>query len=128
MRKLSDHFSLKELTVTSTGLDNTPGYAVQCNLIDLCFEVLEPVRKLLGCPIVVSSGYRSYEVNQAVGGKETSQHLDGNAADIIPKSGDLMTNYQRIKDSAIQYDQLILEPGWIHISTAHKPRRQAFIK
>ena len=52
------------------------------NLKALCMEVLQPLRDYLGKPVVISSGYRSEEVNRAVGGVKGSQHLKGEAADI----------------------------------------------
>lgn len=135
---MTPHFALAELTHSQTadrlGLDNTPPAWVLTNLKRLA-DGLEQVRKLTGKPISVSSGYRSPSVNQAVGGAAKSQHVDGNAADIIcPAFGSVNTLVSAIAKSDIQYDQCISEfvradgtGGWCHISFSDKPRKQALV-
>jgi uncharacterized protein YcbK (DUF882 family) len=125
--QLTKNFSLAELTKSQSairlGLDNTPGEAETENLKRLCEEVLQPVRDHFGKPVVVNSGYRSPQVNAAIGGSRTSEHCKGMAADIeIPgvPNIDLAT---WIKDN-LRYRQLILEfytpgvpdSGWVHVS------------
>jgi zinc D-Ala-D-Ala carboxypeptidase len=82
---LTKHFNLAEMcnsqTAARLGLDNTPSDDVVDKLRYTCAG-LELIRLITGCPIVVTSGYRSPAVNHAVGGKETSQHCRGEAADI----------------------------------------------
>ncbi len=131
--KITEHFTTKEMTKTSTNYDNQPNPAEFSNLYDLCFEILEPIRKLL-CDYAkvivkldITSGYRSEEVNEAVNGAKNSQHMTGNAADFIPKGIYLTEAYHLIQKSNIPYDQMILENGWIHISHSKKPRRQSFV-
>lgn len=124
----SDNFTKKEMTVTNTDLYNEPCQAEFMNLLDLCQEILEPIRLLLASKLKILSGYRSFEVNKEVGGVKTSQHLNGHAADFIPIGMNLSRAYELIKSSNIKYDQLILEPGWIHVSYSTKPRLQAFVK
>ena len=77
----SPHFSWKELTTTNTGLENEPNEAQKAWLQALASEVLEPIRRQFG-PIVITSGYRSSAVNLRVNGSPTSQHMDGQAADL----------------------------------------------
>lgn len=115
---ISPHFSLEELTATQQrGLDNTPAGDVVDNLCRLAL-LLEDVRTLLG-PIHINSGYRSVEVNAAVGGQPTSQHCQGLAADFIVPRFTLPESARRILASRIIFDQLIFEFGaWLHISTA----------
>ena len=116
---LSPHFTLEEMTYTSTGFPNVPSATEIANLSVLAMT-LESVRSLLGKPISISSGYRSTRVNSAVRGAGNSYHLYGLAADIKVKG---MTPYEvcmAIKNSDISYDQLILEElggngGWTHI-------------
>jgi uncharacterized protein YcbK (DUF882 family) len=102
------HFTIKELTKTNTGLDNTPSKEITDNLTYLVDNLLDKVREEYGNPITVNSGYRSPEVNKAVGGAKTSQHLTGCAADITTgsKSGN-----ERLFNIIKQYefDQLINE-------------------
>jgi hypothetical protein len=79
---------------------------------------MEDVRKLLGNnPVIVTSWYRCWTLNDFVGGSETSQHPEGKAVDFVcPKFGSIKEIYDAIRHSDIMYDQLILEPSWIHIS------------
>ena len=123
---LSPHFSISELTRTDTGLPNTPEVEQGEDLVRLCDLVLEPMRALVG-PLRINSGYRSPAVNSAIGGAATSQHMRGQAADTVPLQLALEDAFQAVKASDIPYDQLIIEPTWIHISVAplgKKPRRQ----
>lgn len=134
--KLSEHFNLQELTHSDYGvrkkLDNTPSEIALGNLKRLC-ELLEKVRTLLGDkPMTVKSGYRSYSINLGVGGEATSQHRKGCAADWVHSEFTIQESMKRIVESDIQYDQLILEPNWIHISVPNEasqpPRVQALVK
>lgn len=135
LMQLSEHFTLEELTESDTaarlGIDNTPpAYAVE-NLKRLC-GVLEDVRHAVGKPIRVSSGYRCRKVNNAVGSKDTSQHLLGCAADIKiegVKPDELM---KAIIGAGIKFDQIIREfDSWVHISVpntpADKPRHSMLV-
>lgn len=91
--KLTDHFSLSEFTRSSTAdrlhINNTidlsvpSGQSVFKNLKNLCEQVLEPLREHFGIPVVICSGYRCPQLNKAVGGVPNSQHLKGEAADIV---------------------------------------------
>lgn len=128
MTHLSPHFTLAELTLSDTaarlGLDNAPPPDVMAALARTA-QGLEAVRiRLGGAPIQVLSGYRSPEVNAAVGGQRNSQHMRGEAADIVaPRFGDPMSLAVALRDSGIEYDQLILEFGrWVHVSFAAHPR------
>lgn len=114
--KLTEHFSLDELTKTSCGLDNIFTLEVVRNLLYVAFY-LEHLRRFTG-PIKVNSGYRSPEVNKAVGGVKNSQHITGSAVDIT--FGSVSQNKARFEDISRYggFDQLILEGGgqWIHLS------------
>lgn len=81
-KRLSKNFTLFEFTKTYTGFDNYPPEKVQKNLQLLVDNVLQPLRDFFGKPVIVNSGYRSKKVNEEIGGSQTSDHLDGNAADI----------------------------------------------
>jgi len=133
MTQLSDHFSLEELTITMhREYDNTPN-ADQINNLTRVAQLLEQVKALLGGkPVMVNSGYRSPQVNLAVGSKPTSQHCLGCAADIRVPGMTPDEVVQAIKASDIPYDQLIREfDSWTHISVpshaGDNPRRQALI-
>ena len=117
MTQASQHFTVEELTRTDTGLDNECPVSLAGNLFHLA-ETLECVRELLGCPMRINSGYRSERVNAHCGGVSTSAHLFARAADFVPVGMPIAEAFERIKHSGIVFDQLILEPTWIHIGIA----------
>ncbi len=125
---LSAHFTLEELTRSDLamrkGLDNTPNATIVENLKQTALG-LERVRELLGnVPMHISSGYRSPNVNAALGGSKTSQHMTGEAADFeAPAFGTPREVCKEIAASDIPFDQLIFEGSWAHISFAYPPRR-----
>jgi len=128
---LTENFTLEELTVSDSavrlGLDNTPNAEVTENLQKLA-EFLEQVRTLFGKPIHVNSAYRSPEVNAHVGGKPTSQHCKGQAADIKVQGMTPDEVTKAIIDSDLPYDQVIREFNtWTHVSFAETPRKVALI-
>lgn len=134
--KISEHFTLEELSFSKEaarlGLDNTPIPIVVTNL-GLVAAVMERIRTLLGNrPIVVHSGYRSAEVNHAVGGAVTSAHCRGLACDFVCSAfGTPAEVALAILKSEIEYDQLILEYGWVHVGLAQEAllsRREALTK
>ncbi len=134
--KITEHFTLEELSFSEAaarlGLDNTPIQAVVTNL-GIVAAVMERIRTLLGDrPIVVHSGYRSAEVNQAVGGVATSAHCRGLACDFVcPAFGTPAEVALAILRSDVEYDQLILEYGWVHVGLAQQgllSRREALTK
>ena len=123
---VSEHFTLEELTATETGLPNVPGADELSALDRLTAICLELMRAMAG-PLKVDSGFRSQAVNSAVGGVPTSQHTRGEAADVVPANMTCVELFDRTRASSIQFDQLILEFGWVHVSTAplgRAPRRQ----
>lgn len=125
--KLSEHFTLEEMISSQTaareGLDNTPDLMMVAQLKATC-EHLEVVRELLGHPIIVSSGYRSAQVNIAVGGAKDSAHCKGFAADILcPGFGPPFEVCKKLE--TLIFDQLIYEFGaWTHISFDPRMRRE----
>jgi len=130
---LSPNFTLEELTHTDhREFDNEPNESEIQNLMRLA-NFLEEVKRVLGGKsVIINSAFRSKQVNDAVGSKDSSQHRIGCAADLrIPE----MTPDQVVKAiiaSGIDYDQVIREfDRWTHISVpSHpddKPRKQALI-
>ena len=117
------YFTINELCYSATaqanGTNNTPNATQRNALTALVDTVLDPLRRAWGKPILVNSGYRCPALNTAVGGKASSQHLRGEAADIT--TGSPQSNKQ-LYDLAISLhlpiDQLIGERGytWLHIS------------
>jgi zinc D-Ala-D-Ala carboxypeptidase len=130
---LSPNFTLEELTVTDhREFDNEPNESETENLKRLA-SFLEQVKELLGGkPVIVNSAFRSKQVNDAVGSKDTSQHRSGCAADlrVLGISPDGVV--KAVIASDLQFDQVIREfDRWTHISVPSnpddKPRRQALI-
>lgn len=125
------YFTYSELFRSDTAqrrcIDNTPPEPeIRDNIIRLGERLLDPIRERWGSAIRVTSGYRCPELNKAVKGSRTSQHLKGQAADIVPVNGDIRGLFILIKkmrdEGKIEFGQLILEyggssrPKWIHIS------------
>ena len=137
--KLSNNFSLKELTASQTaerkGIDNPPSPEHQENLKLLCAAILQPVRDHFSKVVTISSGYRSPELCTAIGSKITSQHAKGQAADfeIFGVSNKALADYI---DSELHYDQLILEywnesdqnSGWAHCSFSEGNNRKQYLR
>jgi hypothetical protein len=126
---LTEHFSLEELTTTShREFDNTPNEAELANLQKLA-EFLEEVKALLdGKPIMINSAFRSKQVNDSVGSKDTSQHRTGSAADIRVPGMSPDAVVRALVASDLPFDQVIREfDAWTHISISPTPRRQALI-
>ena len=134
--KLSNNFSLSELTKSQTatrkGIDNEPGTAEIENLIHLAESVLQPVREHFGKPVMISSGYRSPELCEAIGSSSKSQHAKGEAADFEIHGVDNKELATWISNNTT-FDQLILEfydegdpnSGWVHCSAVTgEPRKQ----
>ena len=136
--KLTKHFALEEFTRSATAdklhICNLPSFNEIDNLVQLCEEVLEPLREQFQTPLVITSGYRSPLVNKLVGGVANSQHQKGEAADIrLPKSshpsadGICHTDLEKARQwidwlvQNVNFDQCILETAnqkdyWLHLS------------
>ncbi len=137
--RISEHLSLAEVMISESakrlGIDNTPSPTAMDNLRLLASEIFEPIRRHFGVPIHISSGYRSLELNKAIGGSQTSQHCAGEALDIdmdgSPSGVDNKDIFEYIRKN-LPFDQLIWEfgtdsnPDWVHVSydSAGKQRRQ----
>lgn len=132
--KLSQFFTLEEMTLSQTAtrlsIDNDPSAEIIENLKKLSF-VLDNARNILGKPIIITSGYRSYSLNRAIGGSKNSAHCFGRAADFIsPAFGTPYEICERIiKDAKfIVFDQLILEYGkWVHLGISLLEPRQEIL-
>ena len=141
------YFSIKELTAslkaTQLGIKNEPSKQATTNLESLVLNILDPLRAAWGGAIKVTSGYRSAELNKAVGGSPTSAHRYGYAADIVPADKRISVFkafvVKWLKDNAVNFDQYIDELSvdkdgkvteWVHLgikSPSGKQRRQ-FLK
>jgi zinc D-Ala-D-Ala carboxypeptidase len=121
MPRLTAHFTLEEMTFSETAvrhsMNNKPDSDSRQNLLELCEQMLEPIRAIAEGPITVTSGYRSAMVNSIIGGSTKSQHMTGEAADINCPLFSPLTLFERIRQSDLPFDQLIDEFGsWVHVS------------
>jgi zinc D-Ala-D-Ala carboxypeptidase len=121
--QLTEHFSLEELIRSEYairhGLSNMPAEPHVLKHLHLLAGGLERVRSVLGKPVVITSGYRSPEVNAGVGGSVTppSAHMDGLAADFLVPGMTPREVCLCLQDHPeIGFDQLIYEGSWVHIS------------
>lgn len=134
--RLTRVFDLEMLTFSETalahGVDNTPRDAtILANLTALADTVLEPFATELNLPVAVTSGYRSPQLNQLVGGRADSQHLSGEAVDFLV--GGLQCDQVALWIAAnLDFDELILEKfdpskgelGWVHCSFSRTANRR----
>ena len=138
--KLSENFSLKEMTQSQTALknniDNSPNVTQIDNLQQLCQNILQPLRDDFQLPIKITSGFRSKELAEMIGSNpDKSQHSKGMAADFEIPGVDNKKVFKHIIEN-LPFDQVILEyydesdinSGWIHCSWSPEPRGQALTK
>ena len=117
--RLSKNFTWKEFEKSDTAsrlhiVNVINDWDVRDNIKALVENVLQPLRDAWGGPIFINSGYRSKELNEAVGGVETSQHCKGQAADCgVTDPYALAKLVLRMK---LPFDQLIVYPDFLHIS------------
>ena len=130
---MTPHFTLAELTATShREFDNTPNETETANLHRLA-EFLEQVKTALdGKPIMINSGFRSKQVNDSVGSKDSSQHRIGAACDFRVPGMTPDAVVRAVIAAGLPFDQIIREfDAWTHISVTNTPdgtpRRQALI-
>jgi len=145
--KLSEHFTLGELTKTTYHPydGNIPSHVAIENLKNICENWLEDLRftynQLYGdedmeIPVVITSGYRSEEVNRLCGGAKGSNHLTGCAVDIRCAGPEQMIRYACIlidtaDENGWELDELIHEKRgstyWIHFAVRPKDNRRKIL-
>jgi hypothetical protein len=135
--KISEHLYLAEVIRSESakryGISNMPTEDHIANFKLLAENIFEPIRNHFKCPILISSGYRSKELNNKIGGSKTSQHCLGQAVDIDMDGTDYgVTNADIFKyiKSDLPFDQLIWEfgsdnnPDWVHVSYSDRNRKE----
>ena len=140
---LSEHFSLGEVCKTShkTKDGNIPSRVAIENLKNICENWLEDLRyshsTLYGDgeePIIITSGYRSPEVNKLAGGSPSSNHLTGCAVDIRCIGVEQALRYANIlldiaDGTKRDFDELFIERNkqgryWIHFAVRPENNRR----
>lgn len=132
---LSPHFTLAEMCTSQTaekhGIVNVPSEQEVANLHRLCEGTLEPLREAIGLPVIVTSGFRTKELNDLMAhSSSTSQHMRGQAADFYVGEGfsrrELLVKAFReiLQNPKVDFDQLILYPTFIHVSYVSKERNR----
>lgn len=110
-------------------INNMPDINSLDNMLNLIHYVLNPIRERIKKPMIITSGYRNEKVNRLVGGKNTSQHLKGQAVDFIIQGMKPSEIVHFIRNMYIEYDQLIEEyDKWVHISYNKGNNRQQCFK
>ena len=149
--RLSQHFTLGEMTRTGTGIPNIPSRVIIENLRNICENWLEEMRydyNTLYClkpgedyetsksvePVIITSGFRSEDVNKAVGGSPSSNHLSGCAVDIRCAGFEQAVRYASIlldiaDDTGQDYDELFIERKkggryWLHFAVRPENNRR----
>lgn len=129
------NFTMSELLYSDTAkkynISNIPDTTSLDNLLLLITECLQPIRNYIGKPIVISSGYRSPRLNghPLINGSSNSQHITGQAADFTVKGLTVSQVIELIKQSGVEYDQLINERDcWVHISYNKGNNRAQYLK
>ena len=115
---ISENFSYEEfedsVKAEENKIDNSPNPEVKEHIKALVLNVLQPLRDAWGKPLSLNSGYRCAELNKLVGGKPTSQHRKGEAADVRTDSPYQLACLAR--NLRLPYDQMILYLTFVHFS------------
>lgn len=116
---ISENFTIEEMEASETAaelgiINQVATFEQRDALFALVRSVLQPLRTAYGKPLRISSGFRSKELNRAVGGVETSQHTKGEAADVA--SGNPYQLAKLARTLNLPYDQMILYPTFVHFS------------
>ena len=133
MTKISEHFSLEELTASETarkqGVDNTPNAIHTVNLCRLIWLLVEPLRLAWGSGINITSGYRGFQLKEA---SSSSVHPLGLAVDMVPANGRIKEFKAFVRDwlheTGAKYDQYIDEKRgaseWVHLGLTNAAGKQ----
>lgn len=127
------NFKISELIYSKKAIEhninNMPDINSLDNMLDLICYCLQPIRDKIKKPMIITSGFRNAEVNKLVNGATNSQHTKGQAADFVIQGMAVEQIINFIKNSGIEYDQLINEYNqWVHISYNKGKNRKQVLK
>ena len=127
------NFKISELIHSDRAVEKNINNMPDINSLDCMLELivncLQPIRDLVKKPMIITSGYRCKEVNKLIGGAENSQHLKGQAVDFKIQGMKPAEIVSIIKESGIEYDQLINEyDSWVHVSYSKGKNRRQVLK
>lgn len=127
------NFKISELIHSDRAVEKNINNMPDINSLDCMLELivncLQPIRDLIKKPMIITSGYRCKEVNKLIGGAENSQHLKGQAVDFKIQGMKPAEIVSIIKESGIEYDQLINEyDSWVHVSYSKGKNRRQVLK
>ena len=134
--KLSKNFDLNEFVKSDTAkalkIMNSPNIEQIVNIVRLCDNCMQKIRDNYNRKVVITSGFRSQQLNAVLGSKNTSQHTKGEACDFYVDGVYLFDVFLWCKEH-LKFDQLILENvknkgSWIHISYNHYKNRKQTLK
>lgn len=97
-------------------INNMPDINSLDNMLDLIVYCLQPIRDKLKKPMIITSGFRCGRLNDVVNGAKNSQHLYGQAVDFVVEGMTPKQIVEFIKNSGVEFDQIIEEHTWVHIS------------
>jgi uncharacterized protein YcbK (DUF882 family) len=128
---LSENFTYKEFEESEKaeklGIDNTIKHdMIRNNIKELVFNILQPLRDKFDVPIHINSGYRCLKLNNALGGVASSQHVMGQAADIIVEGKKPIEVAEMIVEMGLPYDQIGLYDTFVHVSVSSRQRNHIF--
>ena len=126
------NFKISELIYSETAntkkINNMPDINSLDCMLDLICDCLQPLRDKLGKPMIITSGYRCYLLNKAIGGATNSQHTKGQAVDFHVKGMSINDTINFVINSGVPFDQLINERTWVHISYKKGNNRRQILK
>ena len=133
------NFTISELIKSNTAIkyniNNMPDINSLDNILKLIVYCLQPIRNKLGKPIIVTNGYESFALWEKLdelgyNPSKTSQHLKGQAADLIVNGMTQEQLFNFIRKSGVTYDQLIWEQdsNCVHVSYSDKNRKETLIR
>ena len=126
-------------TAQKHSIDNTPSPEEMARLIHIRDLYLNPIRERFGSPIIITSGYRGKDLNTMVGGQRTSNHLFGEAVDLVPSNGNIddlvKTIHTFLKETGLPFDEFIIERNktsrWVHLAVRQRqgtPNRSKILR